>query len=637
MRSSTRVRTLRTLAAAALTGALLLPAAAPAAAQADTVLRVGTTQDLDSMNPFQTALVVGFEVFTLNYDLLVNFGPDLEPVPGFAESWSQSSDGLTWTFKIHDGMTWSDGKPATSEDARWTLQLVLDALASEDGFLGAGYLDPYVSNAGVTKVEAPDPTTLVVTTDRPNAQVLQMYIPIVPKHVWEKVTPATMSDFTNDVPIVGSGPYQAVEWQVGQFIRFKKNTTYWKDAGGADEVIIQIFSSADTMVQALRTGQLDYAHGVNADQFDALKSEANIATVAGTANGWTELGFNTYGTNTGKTIDGGGPSTKALLDAKFRDAIGYAIDKQQLVDRVLGGYGEVGTTNVAPFQVKWHVEPTTPRTFDIELAKQKLDAAGYVLQGDKRIDKEGKPISLRLVMPDSETTYPASAQFIQDWLKQLGIAVSTQVFDSDTLTAMMLPPEGGDPVNKADYDMFIWGWGGDVDPNSLLEIFTCDQIGSSSDSNYCNPAYDALFEQQNKATSEQERKDLLVQMQNLIYDEAPYHILFYDAQLEAYRTDRFSGWENQPTANGVPLFGYGSLGYTLLKVGPAATPEPSVAAPTASASGAVASPAPSASGDGSSGASSTTPLIVGLIVVIAVVVVGGFALSRRRASATDDE
>ncbi|MGH2477586.1 MAG: ABC transporter substrate-binding protein, partial [Candidatus Limnocylindrales bacterium] len=246
MRSFMRVRLVRTLAAAGLLGAMLVPAAVPAAAQTDNVLRVGTTQDLDSMNPFQTALVVGFEVFTLNYDLLVNFGPDLEPVPGFAESWTQSSDGLVWTFKMRAGMQWSDGQPATAEDARWTLQLVLDALATEDGFLGAGYLDPYVSNAGVTKVEAPDPTTLVVTTDRPNAQVLQMYIPIVPKHVWEAVTPATMSDFTNDAPIVGSGPYQAVEWEVGQFVRFEKNANYWKDAGGADEVIIQIFSSADT-------------------------------------------------------------------------------------------------------------------------------------------------------------------------------------------------------------------------------------------------------------------------------------------------------------------------------------------------------------------------------------------------------
>jgi peptide/nickel transport system substrate-binding protein len=536
---------------------------------------------------------------------------------------------------MREGMQWSDGEPATAEDARWTLQLILDAIASEDGFLGAGYLDPYVSNAGVTEVAAPDATTLVVTTDRPNDQILKMYVPIVPKHVWESVTPATMSDFTNGVPVVGSGPYQAVEWEIGQFIRFEKNPDYWLDFEGAGEVVIQIFSSADTMVQALRTGQLDYAHGVNADQFDALKTEENIVTVDGTANGWTELGFNTYGTGTGKTIEDGGPSTKALLDVAFRDAIGYAIDRETLVDRVLGGYGEVGTTNVAPFQVKWHVEPDNPRTFDIELAKQKLDAAGYVLQGDQRMDKEGKPIQLSLVMPDSESTYPAAAQFIKDWLAELGITVTTDVFDSDTLTAMMLPPEGGDPVNKADYDLFIWAWGGDVDPNSLLEIFTCDQIGSSSDSNYCNPAYDDLFERQNVATSEEERKALLAEMQNLFYDEAPYHILFYDAQLEAYRTDRFHGWQNQPTANGVPLFGYGSLGYTLLKVGPEPSAEPSAEAPSAGTSGAPATAAPSTPGTGSP-ASDMTPILLGVGALV-VVVVGALALSRRRASAAEEE
>ena len=141
-----------------------------------------------------------------------------------------------------------------------------------------------------------------------------------------------------------------------------------------------------------------------------------------------------------------------------------------------------------------------------------------------------------------------------------------------------------------------------ADPNSLLEIFTCDQIGSSSDSNYCNEEYDALFEQQNAATSESERKALIDQMQEIFYRDAPYHILFYDAQLDAYRTDRFGGWQNQPTSNGVPLFGYGSLGYTLLTPAAAASPSPSDGpAPSASAgeSGAPATPAPS--GDGGTG------------------------------------
>lgn len=636
MRLSLRARLARTLTAAGLVAALVLPAAAPVTAQAENVLRVGTTQDLDSMNPWQTALVVGFEVFTLNYDLLVNFGPDLEPVPGFAESWTQSEDGLQWTFKMREGMLWSDGEPATAEDARWTLQFVLDGLASDDGFIGLGYLDPYAANAGITAVEAPDATTLVVTTDRPNDQVLKMYIPILPKHVWEGQTLATIADFTNDPPVVGSGPYQAVEWQTGQFVRFEKNPNYWNEFEGADEIIIQIFSSADTMVQALRTGQLDYARGVNADQFDALEGEADIVTVEATANGWTQLGFNTYGTGTGNTIEGGGPSTKALLDPAFRDALGYAIDNELLVERVLGGYGVPGTTNVAPFQVKWHVEPDSPRTFDLDMAKQKLDAAGYELRGTERLDKEGQPINLRLVMPDSESTYPASAQFIQDWFGELGIEVSTQVYDSGTLVDLMLPPEY-DPDSpdkyKADYDLFIWGWGGDVDPNSLLEIFTCDQIGSSSDSLYCNPDYDDMFQRQNVATSEEERKAIIAEMQNLIYDEAPYHILFYDAQLDAYRTDRFSGWQKQPTENGTPLFGYGSLGYTVLQQGAAATPEPSAGAPTAGAS---AAPTPAPGGSGS-GAGDSTPLLIGVLLLVAAVAVGLVLARRRSAAAAADE
>lgn len=606
MRLPLRARATRALAALALAVSVMLPAAAPMGAAdepAGLVLRVGTTQDLDSMNPFQTALVVGFEAFTLNYDLLVGIGPNLEPVPGFAESWTQSEDGLTWTFKIRNGMTWSDGQPATAEDARWTFQFVLDGIASEAESVGLGYLDPYVTNAGVTKVEAPDATTLVFTMDRRNDQILRTYVPILPKHVWEKQTLETIADFTNEAPVVGSGPYQAVEWQTGQFIRLKRNDAYWKGPGAATEVVIQIFADANTMVEALKRGELDYAHGIQAAQFDALKTTPNVVTVAGSANGFTELGINAYGTgDTPDEIEGGGASTKALQDAAFRDALGYAINKDELVSRVLGGYGDPGTTQMPPFQVKWHVEPATPRTFDIEKAKQKLDAAGYRLDSSgKRLDKEGQPINLRLYMPDSDDNYPPAAEFIQDWFGQLGIGVSPQVMDSGTLVDLMLPPEAGGEGNKADYDLFIWGWAGDVDPNSLLEIFTCGAIGSSSDSNFCDARYDELFELQNKATSEAERKGYIAEMQQIMYDQAPYHILFYDANLEAYRTDRFAGWQNQPTGNGVPLFGYGSLGYTLL------TPA------------------------GGGGLAASLPIILAASAGAAIVVVIGLvALSRRR-------
>lgn len=639
MRSSLRARTGRLLAAAGLAATLLVPASAPATAQETVILRVGTTQSLDSMNPYGTALIVGYEVFGLTWDLLVGFDENLGPMPAFAESWERAADGNSWTFKFREGMLWSDGQPATSEDACFSYQLNLDAIADEAN-IGLGFIDPSVADSGITAVECPDPTTMIVTSSDPSERILQNYVPILPKHVWGEKTYTEIGedpfDTSPDAPLVGSGPYQAVEWRTGEFVRFVRNPNYWGTQGYADEIVIQFFGTADTMTQALMSGEIDYARNVNSDQFDQLKDQEGYVAVAGTANGWTELGFNNYGTGTGNTIEGGGPSTPALLDTAFRDALGYAIDKQELLDRVLGGYGTLGTTNVPPALTQWHTPPTTVRTFDLAVADQKLTEAGYVRDGASgpRLDKEGNPISLSLVMPDSDDTYPDVAQFIQTWWGELGITVTPQVIDEGTLIDQMLPPEAGGEANKADFDLFIWGWAGNPDPNALLQIFRCDAIGGSSDSLWCNPRYDELYDQQ-LALGGDERKAVLAEMQQLFYDEAPYHILYYDANLDVYRTDRFSGWQNQPS-NGTPIFAYSNLGYTLLRPAEAAaTPAPS-AAPSAGESAAPSTPAPSGNGGGGTAASDNTPLLIGLAVVVAVVVVG-LVLARRRGAAADDE
>jgi peptide/nickel transport system substrate-binding protein len=595
------------------------------------VLRVGTTQDLDSLNPYNTALVVGYEAFQLTYDALVSFGSNLEPVPGFADTWQRSADGHSWTFHIRDGMKWSDGQPATSADACYSWQLDIDAIKAGTN-VGLGYIDPGVSDAGVTKAECPDASTMILTSDDPSDRILQTYVPILPKHIFSKVDYKAMADQKFDAPLVGTGPYQVTEWKTGQSITFKRNPNYWGKQGAAETIVIQIFKTSDTMFQALNKGELDYAHGVNAQQFDQLKTTANVKTVAGTSNGWTELGFNTYGTGTGKTIPGGGPSTKALLDPAFRDALGYAIDKPTLVARVLGGYGEPGTTNVPPVLGDWHVEPDQPRTFSIDTAKQKLAAAGYQLNATGQLlDKENKVINLRLYFPDSDENYPKAAQFIQGWFGQLGIKVTPQQFDSDTLTDLMLPPEAG-AGHTANYDLFIWAWSGNPDPNALLQVFECSAIGSSSDSEYCNPQYDQLYDQQNKATDKASRKTILAQMQNLIYNEAPYHILYYDANLDAYRTDRFSGWTNQP-ANGTPLFSYSTIGYTLLTDASIATPVPVASG----ASPAAVSPGPSgASPGGTTTGSDSTPIIIAAVAVIALIAVAAW-LARSRRKKPDEE
>ena len=174
--------------------------------------------------------------------------------------------------------------------------------------------------------------------------------------------------------------------------------------------------------------------------------------------------------------------------------------------------------------------------------------------------------------------------------------MTTQQLDDDAVTALETPPEG-DPPGKADFDVVIWNWAGDVDPNSLLNILTTSSIGSNSDTFYSNPRYDELFILQGSETDPAKRKELIDEMQQLVYDEAPYHILFYDAALHAYRTDKFGGWALQPTEGGLPFFGFGNENYNCLTA-PAAVASPS---PAGSAPATVTSPSPSAGGGSTDG------------------------------------
>jgi ABC-type dipeptide transport system, periplasmic component len=514
MRQPFRGRSARVLALVAIVGTALAPAAGVRAAD-PLILKVGTTQTLQSLNPWNVVEVIDFEVMTLNYDTLVGFGSNNEPVPGFAESWTRSADGLTWTFKIRAGMKWSDGQPATSEDARWTMQYVLDATNAKPPLtLGLGYLEPYQTSAGVTAVSAPDPTTLVVTSNLNNPLLLQSYVPILPAHIWSKLDPkVAATTFQNPVPVVGTGPYQVVEYKPGQFVRLVRNPNYWGSEGAEDQIVITTFKSEDTMVQALKKpGGLDYVRDVPSAQWDQLKAQADplIVTKEGASNTFYELAFNTYT----KPIAGGGASTKALQDPAFRDALGYAIDKAKIVDKVFAGHAAVGSTQVTPFQAIWHTDPAPDalRTFDIDTAKQKLDAAGYPLDGSgRRLDKEGKQITLRLTWPGG-TEEGKAAQLIVDWFALVGIKVNAAPSDEGKLTQDLLPPEA---KGKAKFDMFIWDWVGDPDPTSLLKVLTSKEIGASSDSLWSNARYDELYDKQLAATSPTDRKAMIDEMQSI--------------------------------------------------------------------------------------------------------------------------
>jgi peptide/nickel transport system substrate-binding protein len=538
------------------------------------VLRVGTTQILDSPNPYQTGLLAGQEATHLGFDTLTAVGDDGSIVPGFAESWTR--EGAAWTFTIRTGMLWSDGQPATADDACFSWQLYLDA-ARAGSKVGAGYLDPAFRAARVTSVDCVDDTTLVVTTEDESERILSVNVPIIPRHVHGEHTFETIGTAPFDPPLVGSGPYVLVRWQEEDLAHFDRNPNYWGSRGAAEAVTLLHLPGENALITGLRSGDLDYVRGAPVEQFDALNDEPDIETARGREpNSYWALVFNTRGSG-----GGAGGSTLALTDSAFRDALGWALDKSAIVSEVLLDFGTVGDTILPPHFRDWHATPGSPRSFDLEAAARRLDEAGYAVGGDGwRMDTEGNALNLRLTWPDTEARFVAVAALIGSWFGDVGIRVDAAPSATSELVRAISPAESG---GSADFDMFLWSWHGDPDPSSLLSTFTSEQIGALNDSYFSDSDYDGLFSAQLQVTGAA-RQEIIRQMQELVYDAAPCHVICYADELHAYRTARFSSWQAM-APNGTPLFAYGSAGYTVLSV-----VETAVAAPVAPASAPVGRP-----------------------------------------------
>ena len=272
-----RIAKLAALAAAVLAlaaaGAVSASAATatPSPGPSATTYRIGIGQDYDGMNPFVSWSGISWESFRLGYDFLTWYDADYEPVPDVATSWETSADGKTWTFHIREGMQWHDGRPLTARDVAFTYNLILDT----QHWAYIQYL------TGVTSVTAPDDATVVITTRRPSAGMLALYIPILPEHIWKKVDPDRLETFRN-MPFVGSGPFRVAELEKSKWVKLEANPAYPADLGGAPtvtEVYFVISQNTDSMLEDYKAGSLDAVVDFPATY------EKVLATVPGTDDG----------------------------------------------------------------------------------------------------------------------------------------------------------------------------------------------------------------------------------------------------------------------------------------------------------------------------------------------------------------
>ncbi len=466
----------RVLAALGIVAGLLtlLPAAPVAAAEDDAdkegvTFTVGLKNEVDSFNPFLGIEAPSYEMWALTYDYMVGYSmDDMSPVPGLAESWETSQDGLTWTFKIREGVTWSDDQPFTAADIAYTYNRVLDG--GPEATTWESYL------ASVKTITAPDDTTVVLTLSKPNAVLPLLPIPIIPEHVWKGVSEKAVKTYraepTAAQPVVGTGPFRLVEGKVGgSTYRFEANPDYWGGAPHIDEVVFRVYKAEDPMVQALIKGELDFIHDITPLQVKALEGRDGITAISGDSPYFDEIAFNTgaIDTETDKPIGDGNP---ALKDPKFRHALGYAIDSERLMQAAYQGAAEPGDVIVPPAYEKYRWEPSEDEafTFDLGRAGDMLDEAGYEKGADGfRTMPDGKPIgTLRLFARPESKESVNTMDFFGEWLADLGLKSEVKVMESGKLT---------DTILEGEYDMFHWGWYMEPDPDSILDVFTCGQRG----------------------------------------------------------------------------------------------------------------------------------------------------------------
>jgi len=578
-------------------------AASPSATDEGSTFRVGWLLEPENLNPFIGLLGQDYEIWHLNYDYLVGFdAKDLSPRPELAESWSVSEDGTTWTFKIRQGVKWQDGEPLTAGDVAFTFNYIVD----NDLQTLAVY------TGGITGATAVDDTTVEITTEKPKSNMLAMVVPIIPEHIWGKISAkAATSTYRNPIPIVGSGPFQVVEWSKGKYIRLEANEDYWGGAPKVDELIFENYKSADTMTADLKQGAIDAAIELPQAQVPALEQTEGVTLLKGTHWRFNELGFNCYDSPDSM----GNP---VLLDEKFRQALNWAIDRQKIVDVAFFGQADVGSTLIVPYS-DYHWEPAADKayTYDPEAAKTQLDLAGYEdSDGDGiRETKDGKPLDLRLYVTTDSPENQTAAKLIAGWLKDVGVGVTLRIVDAGVLLDAQYNYKGD--TYAPDYDMYIWFWTYDVDPEMMLGVPTPQQIEGWNDTLWTDPEYTELFTEQEQTIEVEKRIPLVQRMQEIAWESSPYMIFAYPYQLEAYRGDKWQGVVPSPS----DYEGYdGAAFYNYMNVDAYRFVEPATAtAATADA-----------------GADRTLLIVVGIVAAVIVVGLIVWMTARRRGRTVEE-
>ncbi|MGX4654116.1 ABC transporter substrate-binding protein [Micromonospora sp. SCSIO 07396] len=441
----------------------------------------------DQLDPHKTSAYHSFQVLENVYDTLVEPDADLKMGPALATKWTTSSDQLTWTFTLREGVRFSDGSPLTAQDVVYSYRRIIDEK------LNAAYRFTTVKT-----VTAPDPATVVLTLTAPTPNLLANLggfkaVAIVQKSNVESGAITTRP--------VGSGPFAVAAYTSGDTIKLTRNDAYWGPKPKLDGVTFTFVKDPTVAWQNLRGGEVQWTDNLPPQQVPALKEDGAVTVATTPSTDYWYLALN--------------EARKPYDDVNVRRAVAFALDREAITKAAKFGQATANQTAI-PKGSAWYYD-YAPYRHDPQQARQLLGGAGVT----------GRTMDLMVTSEYPETV--TAAQVIAAQLAEVGINVKIRTLDF----AQWLDEQG-----KGNFDAFLLGWLGNLDPDEFY--YAQHRTGGTFNFHkYSNPAVDTLLDQARTQTDEAARKQTYERAAKQIVDDASYIYL--------YNPDVVQGWSPRVT------------------------------------------------------------------------------------------
>jgi ABC-type dipeptide transport system, periplasmic component len=480
----------------------------------------GSIGDASNLIPLLSTDSASHGIASMIYNGLVKYDKDLNIVGDLARSWDISEDGLVITFHLRKGVKWHDGHPFTAGDVLFTYQVTVDPGTP------TAYSGDFLK---VKKAEVLDDHTFRVTYDRPFAPALTSWSDsVLPRHLLKgkDITSAPLSRRP-----VGTGPYMFKEWKTGQKIVLISNPDYFEGRPYIDGYIMRIIPDTATMFLELRAKGIDRMNLTPlqyARQTENSLFRRNFNKYRYPSFSYTYLGYNLK---------------SPLFKEKYvRQAISYAINKEEIIQGVLLGLGRVATGPFTPNT--WAYNPRVKKyPYNPQKARCLLAEAGWKdTDGDGILDKNGKPFAFEIITNQGNELRAKCAEIIQRRLADIGISVKIRIIEWAAFIKQF--------INKRRFDATILGWTVPLDPD-IYDVWHSSKIGPAELNfiSFKNNEVDVLLEKGRSTFDRNERKRCYDRIQDILAEEQPCTFLYVPDALPIINA-RFRGIEPAPIGIG---------------------------------------------------------------------------------------